>query len=286
MQKTNLLAFCISSLLIHIAAPLLSGNPELYYMAMPLPWSTTGLQLMTPDSNFYLQHLPLWGLGGIGAAVVFFIAMNAFVFVGTLLFGRRLQCSSLCLLNGFVAELWAPALPLVGKARKPGKRGIALVRLVRWIFFALSVGLSLWWLFRAAGIQLPGDAGLLGRFEVAKYLSLELMAAMLFWVVWSGRGYCHYCPLGTALSLVARLGRQRIRTDLKRCVSCSACNRSCPMYLGVMEAAQKALPMADTRCVGCGHCVDACPTRTLAYETAWLRWYRSRKAKALSGTGL
>lgn len=111
LYKLNLLGFICSAILIHVILPLLTGNRELYYTAMPLPWATTGLQLM---------------------------------------------------------------------------------------------------------------------------------AAMVFWVFWIERGYCHYCPLGTFLSLIAKLGKQRITTTI-------------------------------TACIGCGHCVDACPVQTLKYETAFIQ---------------
>lgn len=280
MRKANLLAFALTALAIHVAIPALASNPEIYYMAMPLPWSTTGLQLMVPESGFYLRHVPSWGLSGIAAAAIFSVSMNAFVLAGTLLFGRRLQCSSLCLLNGFVAELWAPVLPLAGRRRHLSSPHLRTLAAIRWSFFALSLGLSLWWLARAVSIERLGDGSLLARLETIKYLALELLMAMVFWVVWSGRGYCHYCPLGTWLSFVSKAGGQRIRTDLQSCVACGACDGACPMDIPIMAAAKRGEPVSNSRCVGCGHCVDVCPKKTLAYETAFIRLIRTVRQKA------
>lgn len=267
MRGANIVGFFITALIIHVLLPLGTGNREIYYTAMPMPWSTTGLQLMDETSSFYSRHIPLWGLSGISSAVVLFVFMNVFVLIGTFFFGRRLQCSTLCLLNGFVAEIWAPVFPLAGK--KPALRGLRLTA-VRLVFFAGAIFFTAWWLFSVIGMPLPGNANLIASIEVYKYLSLELIMMMAFWVFWTGRGYCHYCPLGTTLSIVARLGKQAIRTDRTGCVSCLRCDAACPMSIQVSASAKTGAPVTDSLCVGCGHCVDACPKRTLGYTTAFL----------------
>jgi polyferredoxin len=102
------------------------------------------------------------------------------------------------------------------------------------------------------------------------------MMAMFFWVAFVGRGYCYYCPLGTVLSGLARLGGQRIETAQTRCVGCGRCTESCPMTIDVQAAAAAGQALAHNRCVGCGRCVDACPTRTLRYTTRFLDKARNR----------
>lgn len=271
LYKANLLGFIISALVIHAVLPLLSGNREIYYTAMPLPWSTTGLQLMAEDSSFYTRHVPLWGLAGISAAVVFHLIMTIGVFIATILFGRRVQCSTLCLLNGFASEIWAAVFPLVGKKKKADQRILKLLKTARILMFIVSVLLAALWLFYISGIHLIQNMDAAASFEVFKYISLELMAAMLFWVFWTGRGYCYYCPLGSTLSFLAKLGRQRIRTDLKSCISCGRCTQVCPMSIDVASFAKKGEPVYNSLCVGCGHCVDACPVNTLRYETAFMQ---------------
>ncbi len=271
LYKLNLLGFICSALVIHIFLPLITGNREIYYTAMPLPWATTGLQLMAYDSSFYVRHIPLWGLSGISAAVVFFIVMNIFVTIATLLFGRRVQCSMLCLMNGFASEIWSAAFPLAGKKKKPSvsmKKGLNVFRL---IMFTVSASLSVIWLLYIGGIRPFENMDSIAQFEVFKYLSVELMAAMVFWVFWTGRGYCHYCPLGTFLSFIAKLGKQRITTDIASCTGCGACTSVCPMSIDVASHAKKKEPVTDSLCVGCGHCVDACPVHTLKYETSFIQ---------------
>ncbi len=271
LYKLNLAGFICSAVIIHVLLPLLAGNREIYYTAMPLPWATTGLQLMAHDSSFYVRHIPLWGLSGISAAVVFFIVMNIFVFIATLLFGRRVQCSSLCLMNGFASEIWAAAFPLAGKKKKLSVTAKKALLVFRLIMLLVSLTLSVIWLLYVGGIRLFQNMDALAQFEVFKYLSVELMAAMVFWVFWTGRGYCHYCPLGTFLSLIAKLGKQRIATDITSCTGCGVCTTVCPMSIDVASSAKKKEPVTDSLCVGCGHCVDACPVNTLKYETVFIQ---------------
>lgn len=271
LYKLNLVGFICSAVIIHVILPLLTGNRAIYYTAMPLPWSTIGLQLMAPDSSFYVRHIPLWGLSGISAAVVFFISMNIFIFIATLLFGRRVQCSMLCLINGFAAEIWSAAFPLKGKKKKLSittKKALGVFRL---IMLLVSLSLSIIWLLYIGGIQLFENIDALAQFEVFKYLLVELMAAMVFWVFWTGRGYCHYCPLGTFLSLIAKLGKQHITTDITSCTGCGVCTSVCPMSIDVASSAKKREPVTDSLCVGCGHCVDACPVNTIKYETVFIQ---------------
>ncbi len=131
-----------------------------------------------------------------------------------------------------------------------------------------------------SGVNVP-SASLLVTIETVKYLSLELLMAMLFWVVLHGRGYCFYCPLGTLLGFLAKKAGQRITTDSKICVACGKCNSVCPMGIDIMSKAKLKESVVDATCVGCGRCVDACPARTLSYETNFLTFVERLRVKKI-----
>ena len=114
------------------------------------------------------------------------------------------------------------------------------------------------------------DYILMGKLEIYKYLSAELLMMMFFWIVFTGRGYCYYCPLVTVLGLLGKLSGQKIVTNRSSCISCGQCNATCPMTIDIMSKASAGEPVTSLNCVGCGHCVDPCPTETLAYETNFL----------------
>ena len=270
MRKKNLIGLIITALVIHILGPIFLHNEELYFFSMPLPWTTTPLQLLEPESSFYLSRFPIWGTFGITSSLIFYFCITIIVFGGTILFGRRWQCSTLCMFNGFAAEVFAPVFPLLGKKKNMTSGKLKVFSWLRWIFLGIALFFTGWWALHLSGVPITGNMELLSNIEVYKYLSLELLFMMFFWIAFLGRGYCYYCPLGTVLSLIGRLSGQRIVTDRTKCVQCGQCNMVCPMSIDIKSRAEKGEPVKNLRCVGCGHCVDICPTGTLAYSTNFL----------------
>jgi ferredoxin-type protein NapH len=277
MRRKNLIGFIFAALAVHIALPLAANNYDLYFYALPLPWSTVPLQLFDAHSAFYQSSLAAWGSYGIAAGIVFFIAVSIIVPVASLLFGRRFQCSNFCLFNGFASEVFEPAMPLVGKNKrfKPGT--VRILSVVRWIFLGIALFFTGYWVLLLAGVSLPLP-DVFAKAETYKYLVLELLAMIFFWIAFMGRGYCYYCPVGTVLSLFAKIGNQRITTGHTNCIACNQCNKSCPMAIDIKSKAVQGQPVWSIRCVGCGHCVDDCPTENLAYTTRFIDVLNKRAA--------
>jgi ferredoxin-type protein NapH len=277
MRKKNLLGFIIAALVVHLIIPLLVNNYDIYYFAMPFPWTTTPLQLLDPNSSFYASTASSWGTGGVFSALAFFTAISLVVMIGTLLYGRRLQCSSICLFNGFAAEVFDPAIPIIGKKKRVNPRTLRLLSIVRWLFLGIALFFIAYWVIHLFGIAITPDIGIISRIESYKYLFGELMLNLFFWIAFLGRGYCYYCPLGTVLSGVSRIGGQRIITNNTKCVQCNKCNEACPMSIDIKGRAVNGEFVQDSRCVGCGHCVDVCPTETLSYSTHFTKYCRNKK---------
>jgi len=276
MRKRNLTGFIVMALVVHILGPIILDNQELYFFAMPLPWTTIPLQLMDPGTAFYLKYLPIFGLTGISLALLFYLIVTIVVLVGTLLLGRRWQCSTLCLFNGFASEVFDPVMPLLGPRKKVKAPGLKLFSILRWLFLVIAVGFTAYWVLYLLGLpMINSDA--VAKIETYKYLSAELLMAMFFWVVFSGRGYCYYCPLGTVVGLLGKLVGQKITTDQSNCIQCGRCNATCPMAIDLKTSAATGRPVCELRCVGCGHCVDSCPTETLAYSTQFLELLKNKK---------
>ncbi|MBI9101532.1 MAG: 4Fe-4S binding protein [Spirochaetales bacterium] len=271
MRKRNLIGFIISALIIHILLSKLLRNPDLYFLAMPVPWTSTGWKLMVPETEYYHHVFNLWGVGGITASLIFFLGINLTAFTGTLFFGRRWFCSSICLFNGFASEIFSPIFPLIGKRKKASPGLLKFFSILGWILLSAGIVLTIFWILRSKGIQFKeGTHTLFDNLELVKYMSLELLMAMFFWVVFTGRGYCHYCPAGKILGMIGKLSDQKINTNLTNCIACGKCNTVCPMSIDIKTRAALGNPVTNNRCVGCGHCVDACPTETLKYTTRFL----------------
>lgn len=284
MRKRNLTGFIIAALIIHIFTPLILNNNELYLFAMPLPWTTTPLQLLFENSSFYVSRFPLWGATGITAALIFYVIISSIVFLGTILFGRRWQCSTICLFNGFASEVFAPAFPLIGKKKKVQPKTVRILTILNRTVFLLALFFTFYWLLLLLGVSVFGNYDLISKLENYKYLSVELLMMMFFWIVFIGRGYCYYCPLGTLLGFLGRISGQKIITNNTECINCNQCNQSCPMTIDIKSKAFKGEPVTSSRCVGCGHCVDACTNETLSYTTTFLRKISKNRAKTLGDT--
>ncbi|MCW8802295.1 MAG: 4Fe-4S dicluster domain-containing protein [Candidatus Bathyarchaeota archaeon] len=277
MRKANLVGFIISALAVHIVMPLLVNNYDLYFFAMPFPWATTPLQLLEPNSSLYLNTVNSLGTSGIQSALAFFTAVSLVVFIGTLLYGRRFQCSSICLFNGFAAEVFEPAIPLIGKRKKIKHLELRFMNVIKWLFLGIALLFITYWVLHLVGITTTPDISTISKLESYKYLVGELLLTLFFWVVFIGRGYCYYCPLGTVLSGVSRIAGQKITTNNTKCIECNKCNEICPMSIDIKSKAINGESVQNIRCVGCGHCIDECPTKTLAYATHFVEFCRNKR---------
>jgi ferredoxin-type protein NapH len=276
MRKTNLIGFIIAALAVHFFIPLLVNNYDLYYYAMPFPWTSTPLQLLDNSSSLYISTINSWGTSGILSSLIFFTTISIVIFIGTLLYGRRLQCSSICLFNGFAAEVFGPAIPLIGQKRRTKPRTLRFLSIIKWVFLGISLFFIAYWVLYLLGITITSNINTITKIESYKYLVGELMFTLFFWIAFIGRGYCYYCPLGTVLSGVGRLAGQKIITSNTKCIQCGKCNETCPMSIDIKGKAINGENVQNIRCVGCGHCIDTCPTKTLSYSTRFVEFYRNK----------
>lgn len=280
MRRRNFTGFIIAAIIVHITGPALTGTKELYFFSMPLPWSSFSIQAFNTTTAFHESFTGHWGVAGLGAVLIFVVLYNIVVFAGTLLFGRRLQCSQLCLFNGFASEVFSAAFPLNGKKpRKAGRVLKTVFSVLRAVLLSAAIFFTLTSILSAAGFINEVNNPLMYKIETYKYLSVELLMAMFFWVVFTGRGYCYYCPAGTVLAFISKTAGQRIRTDLSDCIGCGKCDKACPMSISIKEQALKGKPVISMNCVGCGHCVDVCPNETLGYSTWFIDLINSIRRK-------
>lgn len=277
MRKSNLIGFIIAALAVHVTIPLLVNNYDLYFYAMPLPWTTTPLQLLDTSSALYHSTVISSGSAGILSSLAFFTAISIVILLGTLLYGRRFQCSSICLFNGFAAEVFDPAIPLIGNRRQVKPRTLRFMKIFRFVFLGVAIFFVAYWILYLLGVTLTPNIDVITKIESYKYLIGELMLSLFFWVAFIGRGYCYYCPLGTVLSGFGRIAGQKIATNNTKCVKCGKCNEICPMSIDIKSKAILGKNVQDIRCVGCGHCVDECPTMNLRYSTKFTEHIKSKK---------
>ncbi len=272
MRKRNLIALTISALILHIILPALLDNQELYFFSMPLPWSTMPLRLLDTNSDYYQKSLRSIGSEGIGYILLFTGVLTTIILIGTLIKGRRWQCSSLCMFNGFAGEIFSFASPMKKQSRASRLKNF------RWIYLAVALFFMFYSMFALSSESIGKHREVMASIEVIKYLVFELFFMMFCWVAIHPRGYCYVCPVGTTLSVVSKVTHQRIVTHETRCISCNKCNDVCPMNIDIACAAKDGIAVSDSMCVGCGHCVDICPMQTLRYTTDVLEKIRLQKS--------
>ena len=91
-------------------------------------------------------------------------------------------------------------------------------------------------------------------------LLTTVIIAVLAWR--NGRTYCNtICPVGTALSFLARFSWMKIHFDTEKCRNCSLCSRNCKASCIDF----KSHTVDYSRCVVCGDCLESCKFDALSY---------------------
>lgn len=91
-------------------------------------------------------------------------------------------------------------------------------------------------------------------------------------ILFGRRIFCHYfcwmAPFMTAgIQLRNFFHMPGLHVKVRRnkvCISCSKCNKECPMGLNVMELV-KHRDIRNLECIQCGQCIDHCPQNMLTY---------------------
>ncbi len=105
-------------------------------------------------------------------------------------------------------------------------------------FGHLSAGLSAVWAEFAVGLIL---------------LVVSLALSMLY-----ERAFCKYvCPLGAVNAILGRIPLFRIKREASTCISCSRCDKACPMNIDVSHPDA----VGSSECISCMECVTTCPTK-------------------------
>ena len=269
-KVVSLTCFSITMFLLFIVLPIVTNFWELYSAFMPFPWSTMPLQIIAKGKFFsYDFHHPYGTAVGQRIVLYAYFAFQFIVLTGTVILGRRWQCSMICPFGGCHSASFGNALPLksVKKTTKTNKKVRKVLEWLKILGFILMIGLFvLWAIYLLTGYEII-PLELLLKFEMIKYMSLELMLMYLLWIFFNGRGYCYYCPAGMMLGILGRGVGQQIKTDLTKCTDCGLCNDACRMGIDIRSKALSGQPVTDLNCIGCDQCVAACPHDNLEYST-------------------
>lgn len=103
---------------------------------------------------------------------------------------------------------------------------------------------------------LRSQIGLLFSWKVGVLILIVLLSIKIY------RPFCQYlCPLGAIYGFFNRFSLVQIKWDKDSCISCSKCEKACPMALRVEQISK------SPECIRCGKCIDACPSKCLHFST-------------------
>ncbi|MBO7071666.1 MAG: 4Fe-4S dicluster domain-containing protein [Bacteroidales bacterium] len=230
----------------------------------------TGITLLFLDSSGVLQPWLGWmaKLQFLPAC----LALNVAVIIGlvllTLAFGR-VYCSVICPLGVFqdgVSKLGTI------KKRHPYKYKKE-IKWLRYGVFALFVIALIAGVQSFVAILAPYSA--YGRMVSAvlhhNSVPVLIVAGVTLIVVVvlafrGGRTYCNtICPVGTALSFLARFAAFRPVIDAEKCRNCRICEHKCKAQCIDIDNHK----IDYSRCVDCFDCLDNCKFDALKYKFAW-----------------
>lgn len=143
---------------------------------------------------------------------------------------------------------------------------IKLDRVLRWVKYPLlAVIIFLTWQTATLIIRPYGplaayghlSAGLTAVWAEFSIGLIVLIAVMVLSMLYE-RVFCKYlCPLGAVNSILGRIPFFRIKRESETCISCSKCDKVCPMNIDVSHAGAINTP----ECISCMECITACPTK-------------------------
>jgi MauM/NapG family ferredoxin protein len=179
--------------------------------------------------------------------------------IATALFGR-VFCGWVCPLGTVIDAAH------LARDRRPKGSLVERLSNIRFLVLIALIGAAI------AGVNLAGWLDPLVMSSRSLHLGigvrLDWAAAVGGWTVmgiviglvfFAPRFWCRtLCPLGAALSLVARLAPYRRQVG-ESCIECDTCSTACPM-------GQSRIKNSPIECIGCRRCEVTCPEQAIAFR--------------------
>jgi len=216
--------------------------------------------------NFFSPYVSVMGAfyGIISGSVLTFFCMFL-----TGIFFRRAWCSYVCPMVG-ISEYSERINDHQVNRKRLGR--------IRYTLFGL------WFLTLCAGFVVSSklttiDALFMTESGISvdmplKYITYYLVLGLLVLLTLTlgKRGACHsicwmspFLVAGSWVGEKLHLPQYQVISKPKQCISCKACNKTCPMSIDVMTELKKGR-IATHDCINCGQCEDVCPKDVLSLK--------------------
>jgi len=90
------------------------------------------------------------------------------------------------------------------------------------------------------------------------------------------RFWCRVCAIGAMSSYFSRGSAMTLEKETRKCTSCGACRRCCPVDVTRVYEEKDRRVVTDPECIGCLTCVEVCPEK----ECLSARFLRKRLVKS------
>lgn len=222
------------------------------------------LMLFPITLNYFSPYVSVSGAfdGFISASVLLFITLLI-----TAIFFRRTWCSYIC-----------PVSAISDFSEKINSKNVNRkhLRIIRYSIFTIWFGVLI------LGFVLSNKVPSFNLFyltenivsvdEPLKYFTYYavLFSLIVLTLVIGKRGACHsvcwmspFLVAGSFIGDTLNLPQLRITSQPDQCISCSKCNKVCPMSIDVMNELKKG-SIQTYDCINCSECEQVCPKQVLS----------------------
>ncbi len=216
--------------------------------------------------NYFSPYVSVSGAfdGVIAGSVILFIGLFL-----TSIFFRRTWCAYIC-----------PVSAISDYAEKVNNKHVnrKKLRIIRYGIFSVWFSILLIGFFVAS--KLPSinllymTENIISIDEPMKFLTYYsvLFTLIILTFAIGKRGACHsicwmspFLVAGSYIGDKFNLPQLIIKSSPSECISCSKCNKACPMSIDVMSELKKG-SIQTTDCINCSECEQVCPKNVLSLK--------------------
>lgn len=145
-------------------------------------------------------------------------------------------------------------------------------QMVRYLVYALTLYKIVYMPMNA---RITFGRGVAKAFSETAPVAFGFMSFFILLSLFTHRPFCNYfCEKGAQFGLFSVLRVFSIKRDVKKCIGCAKCDRTCPMHIEISKTDFVRHP----NCINCFRCISGCSKKTLSYTaTDFIHFKKGKK---------